>query len=117
MKRIEKFVLILSIITAIKVCTMPVITSILQQQMRSGLPQAMANATNSIGLLSTIAFVLSNLVCGIWLLFESKEEKLAHWVWLLFGLTFGINAVIMFFLYLLFVEIRLKWKRSDEAVG
>jgi uncharacterized membrane protein len=117
MKRIEKFVLILSIVTAIKVCAAPFITSVLKPQILSGPSQAAANALSSLGWISAIAFVLVNLVCGILLLLESKEEKLSQWVWLLFGLTFGLEAVIMFYLYMLFVEIKLKWKRSDESAS
>lgn len=117
MKRIEKFVLILSIVTAIKVCAVPFITNVLKLQILSGPSQAAANALSSLGWISAVAFVLVNMACGILLLLESKEENLSQWVWLLFGLTFGLNAVIVFYLYMLFVEIRHKERKSDESVN
>jgi hypothetical protein len=117
MKRIEKFVLILSIVTFIKVSTVPFITSVLKPLMLSAPSEAAAKAVSSFGWISSTAFILTNLVCGILLFIESKEEKLSRWVWLLFGLTFGLEAVIMFYLYMIFIEIRLKWKRSDESAS
>jgi hypothetical protein len=117
MKRVEKFVLILSIVTAIKVCATPVITMIWKQQLATGTPQAFIDATNSIGWLGVVVHVLTNLICGIWLLFDSKEEKLSHWVWFLFGIVFGVDSIILFYLYILLSEIKLKGKRPDESAA
>lgn len=117
MKRIEKFVLILSIVTAIKFCATPIITLILKQQISSAPPQAMANAAFSLSFLPMIELVLINMVCGIWLYFESKDENLSRWVWLIFGLALGLQAVIMFYLYMLFIESKYKLRKSDESVG
>ncbi|HEX2965946.1 MAG TPA: hypothetical protein VHO84_09175 [Syntrophorhabdaceae bacterium] len=117
MKRIEKFVLVLSIITAIKTCAVPAITSVLQHQVRHSPPQAFADAAGSITFVSFIGFVLANGACAVWLLFESRKEKLSSYIWSLFGLTFGLNGVIMFYLYMILSEIRLKWAKSDESAA
>jgi hypothetical protein len=115
MKRVEKFVLILSIVTAIKVCAAPVITMILKKQLATGNPQAYVDATTSMGWLGVVVLVFTNLICGLWLLFDSKEEKLSHWVWFLFGIVVGVNSIIVFYLYILLSEIKLKGKRPDES--
>lgn len=113
MKRVEKFVLILSIVTAIKVWAVPFVTQIYKRQlMLSTPPEAMANAATSLVWVSVIALILTNLICGIWLLFDSKEEKLTPWVWFLFGIVFGINSIIVFYLYILLTEIKLKWREQ-----
>lgn len=114
MKRVEKFVLILSVVTAIKVCAVPAITMILKQQLATGNPQAYLDATTSLGWLGVFALVFTNLICGLWLLFDSKDEKLSHWVWFLFGIVMGIDSIILFYLYMLLSEIKLKWREQGE---
>lgn len=116
MKRIEKFMLILSVITAIKMFALPIITTNMRQQLNSGNMQAIANAGSSVGWIGVATLVLTNLVCGIWLLLDSKQEKLSSWVWFLSGVVFGLNAVIVFYLFLLYIEIRLKWRQTDQSI-
>lgn len=118
MQRIEKFILSLCILTALKASTTQALISAYKYMIASSVsPETLAYALNLFTWINSIGFILANLFCGIWIFFETKEEKLTRWVWLLFGLTFGLEAVIMFYLYMLFVEIRYKWKKSDETPG
>ena len=52
--------------------------------------------------------VLARLVdvgVGVWLFIEARREKLAAWVWGLFGLVFGLIGLVVFYLLLSYRQL------------
>jgi len=43
---------------------------------------------------------LVNIGAGLWLFLAARKEKLAQWVWGLFGLFFGLLGVVVYFVLL-----------------
>ncbi len=47
---------------------------------------------------------------GIWLFLEAQRDQKAKWVWLLFGIVFGVVAVALFLLLQLREELAVRKK-------
>lgn len=45
---------------------------------------------------------------GIWLFQQARRDERSRWVWGLFGLTFGINAAILYFLMQLIEQAKIR---------
>jgi di/tricarboxylate transporter len=51
--------------------------------------------------ITTVRSVLSiivHLAVGIWLFVQARQSKGTPWIWLLFGLVYGLLAAVLFFL-------------------
>jgi phosphoglycerol transferase MdoB-like AlkP superfamily enzyme len=69
----------------------------------------------SISALTMIPFtVLIDIAIGVWLFKESKKENRPPWVWFLFGCTFHLTAVAVF--YLIRIHEQLQNRASTQKV-
>jgi hypothetical protein len=59
---------------------------------------------------SILVLSLANIGAGLWLYFEARAARVAVWVWSMFGLTFGLEGVIVFYLVQLYGQ-----KRATET--
>ena len=46
----------------------------------------------------SILLVIVNLVIGIWLFIQARQTKSTPWIWLLFGIFYGLIAAVLFYL-------------------
>ena len=42
--------------------------------------------------------IIVNLAVGIWLFIQARQSKSTPWIWLLFGMVYGLIAAVLFFL-------------------
>ena len=46
--------------------------------------------------------IIVNLVIGIWLFIQARQSKSTPWIWLLFGMVYGLIAAVLFYLLRIF---------------
>jgi hypothetical protein len=46
----------------------------------------------------SILSIIVNVVIGIWLFIQARQAKSTPWIWLLFGLFYGLIAAVLFYL-------------------
>lgn len=64
-------------------------------------PQFIANTNFQLKLITSVRSILTtivNLVVGIWLFIQARQSKGTPWIWLLFGMVYGLIAAVLFFL-------------------
>ena len=108
MKKIEKYLVIISVVSLLQAFTWPAVTQYLKSEVLSGSQNAVINVASALGWIAVIVYLVTHIVCGIWLFVEARAEKMRTWVWFLFGLTFQLSAVTLFYIYLLFTSARQK---------
>ena len=55
-----------------------------------------------------ILYVVVQFGVAIWLFIQAKRDRTRSWVWGLFGLIFGIVAVVLYFLMQLIEQMKMK---------
>jgi len=97
MKVIDKFALIMVILLILSLVPNP-----LFYFLRSELTPEQVGQYNTLTYIMSLGNALCrSLVCigaGIWLFILARQDNGTPWIWLLFGLTFGLMAVVLFFL-------------------
>ena len=46
----------------------------------------------------SILSIIVNVVIGIWLFIQARQTKSTPWIWLLFGIFYGLIAAVLFYL-------------------
>ena len=46
----------------------------------------------------SLLLVIVNVVIGIWLFIQASRSKSTPWIWLLFGIFYGLIAAVLFYL-------------------
>ena len=62
----------------------------------------------STALIRSILTVSVQIGIAIWLFFEASKGNESRWVWLLFGLIYGILAAILFYIIRAYELLKLK---------
>jgi hypothetical protein len=108
-RHINKFALLLLILYAISI-GINMTSNLLLDFVVPGYP-AKDVVTIQLRLLSLLFYlfeIIVNIGCGIWLFFESKNEKTNIWLWLFVGFFTGIFGVIVWFLKEILKEMKEK---------
>ncbi len=110
MKRIEKVAVVLVVLWFCTLVVTPLTSYLTRVVFHQGAlaDQAFRLSMTESALL-TVRLIIRALVhigVAIWLFFEASRESAAKWIWGLFGLTFGINAAILYFLIQLIETMR-----------
>ena len=71
-----------------------------------GVSEPTMNQTLLFKNISFFLFFIVNIGSTIWLYVESKNADLKAWIWSLFGLFFGLMAVLIFYLSAIYDHIR-----------
>jgi len=50
--------------------------------------------------------LIISLGVGIWLFILARREKAVPWIWLLFGLTFGLIAAVLYFILRVYDSVK-----------
>ncbi|MHC4461316.1 MAG: hypothetical protein ACYS6W_08435 [Planctomycetota bacterium] len=50
----------------------------------------------------SLLLMIVNLVIGIWLFIQASRSKNTPWIWLLFGMVYGLIAAVLFYLQRIF---------------
>ncbi|QJD09387.1 hypothetical protein MY04_05635 [Flammeovirga sp. MY04] len=61
----------------------------------------------------TLSFIV-RIILSVWIYKESKRQKESSIIWILMTLTFGLTAVILFYLFLLIKEMKILNAKIDE---
>ena len=64
-------------------------------------PEYAGVLTTNIKLIVTIRSLISimvNLAIGIWLFIQARQSNNVPWIWLLFGLIYGLIAAVLFYI-------------------
>jgi hypothetical protein len=107
MKKLEKFAVVLIALWILQ-CIFAGLTPIWIKQIvaSENIDRAIPDLEMLAASISIITGLGVSAACGIWLFLEAKREGHPHWLWCIMGLSFKINAVILFFVWLAFQEIR-----------
>lgn len=97
MKKFEKFAIVLIILWLVTALVFPfgmtAIVGLIEDNSRD-----ISTTLKIITFVLSVCSVLVQLGVGFWLFREAKKKDQAKWVWLLFGLVFGIAALIFYYL-------------------
>jgi len=106
MKNIEKLAIVLIVLWVLTLFQNPVL-SVIMAKLYGPYEVGPDNLTLSMmaGVRSMVG-LLVQIGIGIWLLVLAKREGATPWIWLLFGLCFGISAAILFFIIKVYEEIK-----------
>jgi len=77
-------------------------------------PKFASQISLSTNLLSFMKMLIMNtvrIVIGIWLFMLARKEQEQKWLWLIFGVSFGLIAVILF--YLIKINTRIDRLEKD----
>ncbi len=72
----------------------------------------MSASNAELKLITTARSLLSiivNVIVGIWLFIQARQSGGTAWIWLLFGMVYGLVAVVLFFL------LRVYERKSQEG--
>ena len=58
--------------------------------------------------------IIVNLAVGIWLFIQAKHLQSTPWIWLLFGIVFGLIAAVLFFVIKLLESTSFQNATNDE---
>jgi len=98
MKNIEKLALVVIVLTFLAMVTSP-LTLILMSRLYGPIEQAQYRGLiHAMALISHLCHSLVSIGVGIWLFILARRENGTPWIWLLFGLTVGLIAAVLFFL-------------------
>lgn len=59
----------------------------------------------------SLLLMIVNLVIGIWLFIQARQSKNTPWIWLLFGMFYGLIAAVLFYL------LRIYESKSPNNAG
>ena len=99
MKRVEKLVIALLVAAVLKSVCHALYTQWYFHWIMEQYRNATQDGTAFQIWVARMIPAIPGVVCAAWLSFEAKSEKLTTWVWLLFGLVFRLEAVIIFYAY------------------
>ncbi|MDD5707082.1 MAG: hypothetical protein PHR35_14255 [Kiritimatiellae bacterium] len=88
----------------------------------SSSPEAVAQLsylTKVIGLMHGVTTGAVTIAVAIWMFLQARRDGAARWVWMLFGLAFGLMAPVLYFLLQLIQELRSvrNMKQDGQAVN
>jgi hypothetical protein len=115
-KRIEKLLVVLALGFIVERTSMPVAARLLSWWAALG-HHTDATVTSAAHVTQYILMILAALtavVFAVWLFLEARREKLTPWVWCLFGFAFKLDALILFYLYVVCLDARLTGRSSTE---
>ena len=52
--------------------------------------------------------IMVNLAIGIWLFIQARQSNNVPWIWLLFGLIYGLIAAVLFYILRIYESQRLE---------
>lgn len=70
--------------------------------------------------LASISILLTwgvHIAIGVWLFFEAKRNQKSKWSWLLFGIVFGLVAVVLFVLLQIHADLRTRKEKGTTNTG
>ncbi|MEO0376595.1 MAG: hypothetical protein AAF329_18630 [Cyanobacteria bacterium P01_A01_bin.17] len=108
MKNAEKLAIILIVLWLITLFPNPLTTLLLT---RFYPPEAIGRMELAESAMVTFRVTIAALVqigVGYWMFIQATRDHRSQWTWCLFGLTFGINAAILYFLVQLTEQVKLK---------
>ncbi|MFA6173996.1 MAG: hypothetical protein WC701_09985 [Kiritimatiellales bacterium] len=115
MKKIEKLATVLIILYSLQ-AVLAGLTPFWIFQIANSHSTTFLNLLKMIGLsFSAITSIGTGIVCGIWLFAEAKREGYSSWLWCLAGLVLRLDALILFFVWLAFQEIRQMRIKNDAT--
>lgn len=106
MKKIEKLALIVLVLMILSMVASP-LTLILMNRLYGPTVQVQYSVlTRTMASMTILCRYLVNIGVGIWLFVLARLEKATPLLWLLFGLTFGLIAAVLFFLIKTYEAVR-----------
>ncbi len=108
MKKIEVVAIVLIILWTVLLLTTSILSFISLASIYP--PDEGASRLIEIGVRQTqmMLYILVQFGVAIWLFIQAKRDRARSWLWGLFGLIFGIVAVVLYFLMQLIKEMKIK---------
>jgi hypothetical protein len=103
MKNIEKLAVFLIVAWVLQAVSTP---AVIISMRNIALSEHLDVISRSLGFLSGVGHFLIALVCGVWLFLQGEKERQSKWVWCLFGLLFQLQAIAIFYLYVILQDMR-----------
>ena len=115
MKSIEKFAIVLIVLSALQLFAAPALLwASLHFVSASGKIEPLSTI---VGGLSAVVRISINVVCAVWLHREAKRHSASPWVWCLLGFTSGLIAVALFYVYMLYLQGKTNETKQGEPTG
>ena len=115
MKKIEILAIIVIALWVLTLMPNPLLTVVMARLYGPHELEAITWAQKGMIGARSILTLLVQIGIGIWLFIQAKRDKAKSWIWLLFGLSFGVSAAILYFLMQLVEE--MKFKRTSGESG
>ena len=114
MKKLEKFAIVLIVLWILQAIAAGATPFWIRHMLEAkNVTAGMGQLKILTGFFALIIGLGTSVACGIWLFLEAKRESRPRWLWCLAGLNLKINAVILFFVWLAFQEIRQMRIKND----
>ena len=110
-KRIERLVIVVLILWVVSLIPNPLTTIVAARMYGHYEFQQFHFLKSALASASLLLSWAVNIAVGIWLFLEAKRGQKTKWLWLLFGIVFGLVAVALF--VLLQIQEDLKTSKQD----
>lgn len=115
MKQIEKFLVIILILTLISLAVSFFSPGLLVRIYDAAEYGKISLFHKFIAAIPLIFKVLVYICVGIWLFVAAREHKAQPWLWLVFGLFFGLIAAVLFYLTRIYDMLKSELRKEDKT--
>jgi len=117
MNKFEWLAIILIIAAVVARISSPLTQIIIMKLFSNQEYQNLCVEARLMGTIWNMIIWLVNIVIAVWLFVAAKRNVRAKWIWALFGLTYGLSAIILYFIMDLIEEIKGLRKQACKPTG
>jgi hypothetical protein len=117
MKQIEKFLMLILILTIISTSGTYLSNILLVKLYGAAQYSQMAFFDKVVASIFSVFRMLVNICVAIWLFVAAREHKAQAWAWCVFGVFFGLAAAIFFYLVCIYETLRARSEVGPDATN
>ena len=115
MKQIEKFLIVIMILTIISISGTYLSNILLVRIYGPTEYGKMALFVKVVASIFLVFKILVHICIAIWLFVTAREQKAQPWAWFVFGIFFGLVAAIFFYLIRIYEMLRAKSELESNS--
>ena len=108
MKQIEKFLVVVLILAVISIAVTFSWNALLVRLYGAAKYGEITVFSKLVAIILLISKGLVNIFVALWLFAAARKGEAAPWAWLVFGIFFGLLAVVLFYLMRIYDILKLK---------
>lgn len=105
-KQVETLAIALIVLTIVTNISSPLSQVMAARLFRNNEVMSMTLEAHAMRWAQALIYYLVNAGLGIWLFLTAKQAGRAKWIWALFALTYGLSAVILYFVLDLLEQLK-----------